>query len=257
MTQVGEAAAPESTETGGAEAQTGPDFGPLLERMDQFGSQLGEVREQVGQFQPPEPQQQPEPQYGQPGQQQYGQPQYGGFPQQPFQQEQFGGEPQYDPSQGQVLYDQFGNPVEIPGAQQQQVDPQQAAQQLASVLGLPDLQSEVAQMRAHRDAEMLKGRYPDFADPEKFQAIHGAVQQRAMAVARGDEEFAQRLMSGPEFWEDTYLAGRARDSAAAETPAGGADAIQLETPGGTTPERAELDEGDLIVAAMDKRRPQW
>lgn len=262
MTQVGDAPAPETTgNESPAETQPGPDLGPLLERMDQFGSQLGEVREQVGQQYQPEPQQgfEQQPQFD--PAQQYGYP-----PQQGFGQEQFQPEPQYDPNTGQPLYEQYGQPQGDPyGGQQQQpqLDPEQVAEQLSQALGLDGIKSEVAQMRAARDAEMLKQKFPDLADREKVEGkdgqpgIRAMVEQRAMTIARGDQQLAESLLDSPDFWEASYLAGRAMNSAASETPAGGANEIQLETPGGTAPEQPQQDEGDLIVAAMDRRKPSW
>jgi hypothetical protein len=247
MTQVGDAPAPEASENeGAAETQSGPDLGPLLERMDQFGSQLGEVREQVGQQFQPEPQ---EPGF------QYGQPDPG---QQPYGPEQFGGEPQYGPEAGQQYVDEFGNPVpDGYGQPQPQMDPEQVAAQLRDALGLGNLESEVAQMKATRDAESLKQKYPDFADAEKVGKIRESVESAAWEIAGGDQAHAEKLMNSPAFWEREYLAGRARESAASETPAGGANEIQLETPGGTAPEQPEQDEGDLMVAAAERRKPSW
>lgn len=257
MTQVGDAPAPETPEGGQAETQSAPDLGPLLERMDQFGSQLGEVKEQVGQFG-----QQPEPQ--EPGFQ-YGQPQYdpgqqfGYDPQQPVGPQQFGPGAQYGPEAGQQYVDEFGNPMGDPYGQQPQpqMDPEQIRDQLSDVLGLEGIRNEVAQMRATRDAEALKQKYPDFADPEKVGPIRESVESAAWEIAGGDQAHAEKLMNSPAFWEREYLAGRARESAASETPAGGANEIQLETPGGTAPEQPELDEGDGMVAAMTRRQPQW
>jgi hypothetical protein len=229
-----------------AEAPQTPEVNPdLLNRMNEFGSQLGEIKETLGQFQTGAEPQEPGFQYGQPdpGQQPYGP-------------EQFGPEPQYGPEAGQQYVDEFGNPVpDGYGQPQPQMDPEQVAAQLRDALGLGNLESEVAQMKATRDAESLKQKYPDFADQEKVGKIRESVESAAWEIAGGDQAHAEKLMNSPAFWEREYLAGRARESAASETPAGGANEIQLETPGGTAPEQPEQDEGDLMVAAAERRKP--
>lgn len=257
MTQV-DTGTPEAQAPEGAaeQPQQQQDFGPLLERMNDFGGQLGEIRERVEQFQPAEPgpvQQQPyqDPYgYGDPYAQQPGQPPYG--PQQPVGPEQFAPEPQFGPGAGQVLYDANGYPVEIPGQQpQQQVDPEQAREQLAQMLGVDELRSEFQRMQTINRAREIEAQYPALQNRETVKTVTEQAAQRAQQIGQPE------LAANPEFVLMTYLAGRASDSAAGETPAGGADAIQLETPGGTSPEQPQLDEGDLIVAAMDARRPQW
>src|SRR4051794_10845484 len=114
----------EATPTAEAEGTTeqGPDISAIAERMDSFAQELGGLKEAVL---APEPEYGYEPEYGQPApyQQQFaGQP----YQQQPFAgqpQQPYAGQPEYGqqpgmqpgqvPGQPQVLYDEWGNPVQL------------------------------------------------------------------------------------------------------------------------------------------------
>jgi hypothetical protein len=253
------------TQGGTAEAEPtpeqGPDISAIAERMDSFAQDMAGLKEAVL---APEPEYGYEPEYGQPDpyQQQFaGQP----YQQQPFAgqpQQPYAGQPEYGqqpgmqpgqvPGQPQVLYDEWGNPVQLPPQQQmpqqQEQLPPWAQQLMEQTQGI---QSQIERQQVLGKVAEFEARYPELKNPEVFTPAAEAAQQKALQMGRPD------LAGDPEFVVMSWLADRAANSAGSETPAGSAQEMQLETPGGVAPEQPEVHPGDRILEAWQSRQPPW
>jgi hypothetical protein len=235
----------------GAEAgeeQGGSDIGALVERMDQFSEQLGQLQ-------------------GQQGEDPYGGDPYAAFAgeafedpyqagQAPYVGEGFGQEPQGE--QLVTLYDEAGQPHQVPASmfeQQQGPDPQRLAQEL----GIPEIQQQVERMQMMSTVSQYEQQYPELRDEAVYRPAAEKALQRAMMIAEGDQAEAYRLASNPHFVVDTWLAGRAGQGAGSETPAGSAgQEMPLEGASGTQgPGEQQRDPGDAMVSAVKSRQPPW
>jgi hypothetical protein len=156
--------------------------------------------------------------------------------------------PEYDYGQG------FDDTGYQPGqyAPDYGMDPQ--AQQQAAMAQLQSYISEQVQQGVQQQltphlqrqrANELERTYPELQDP-----------QTAASVVREAAQWAQRmgrpeLARDPELVELAFLAGKARQSAAQETPAAGEHGVHLES-GGAAPQQSEEDAGDGILRAFGK-----
>ena len=271
----------EPTQGGTAEAEPtteqGPNIAAIAERMDSFAQELGGLREALTE---------PEPEYGQepygfdyvdpsqlagqgypqpsPVQQQfapgYGQQPYA--PQQPYagQPDPYGqyqpqpqfGQPGMQPGQPQFMDDGYGNMVPVPQQPQQQFQQQQEDPRLAEVLQtVQGLQTQFERQQVLGKVAEYEARYPELKKPEVFRPAAEAAAAKAQEMGRPD------LAGDPEWVVTHWLAERAANSAGSETPAGSAQEMQLEQPGGVAPAQPEVDPGDAIVDAFTSKRPPW
>lgn len=102
------------------------------------------------------------------------------------------------------------------------------------------VQQHIQPFIVRQQAEALEAKYPDLAKPE----VAARVMQQA-------EQFAQQLgqpnlAGSPALIEKLYLAERAGNLAAQETPADGGTGVHLES-GGGQPQQQQMDERDRIV----------
>jgi hypothetical protein len=227
----GSEGAPEGTES--SEAGQAPDLSPLMERLDTFGQQLGQVQEQIGQqYDPGQDPNQPIPGF-QPGDPAYGQqPQFDAY-----------GNPVqgFDPNQP----DPYGQGVDEYG--QPQFDPQAIQHMIAQGVeqAVTPLQEQIAEQRRTAEAAALEDEFPELATPEKAEAILDRAEE--LAAQLGHPELGHE----PQFIRQAYLAEKASGLAAQETPAGTTPGAVLEGGGGAPPAQNEEDDtADRIVQSV-------
>ncbi len=108
-------------------------------------------------------------------------------------------------------------------------------------------------------AEALEEQYPELATPEVAERVLDESAQLASRMQRSmgwTKEQAEAVALDPAFNEQVYLAGKARERAAAEVAAGSSPMTTLETGGGVSPQdRSDEGEqaGDAIVNVSKNR----
>lgn len=238
--ETADGATTDTTATEGGEGDSAPAW--FSEYVQNADSQMAELRQELD-TRLPAAQTEPnaDPFAGQP----YGQPDpYGQYGQQPFGQDPYG---QQQPTD---IYDpETGEP-----------DPQAAQQFLNQMVQaqmqplMQQMQQQDQQMRALRnslDARDLEEQYPELRDEGKAEATMQLAANEAQRIGRPD------LATDPAFIELTFLAEKARNSAAQEQPAGTAPEVGLEGAGGGQPQQPEEDPGERIARAYGKPHPIW
>jgi hypothetical protein len=207
----------ETPETG--EEPQGPDYGPLMERFDQLGSQF---EQQLNDRLSPLEQ----------AFQQIQEPEQGQEPENPFQDPDF--DP-YDPAQMQRAQQQLEQQItqkvesQLFGKMQELVQP---LQHEALMRGYDDLMSEYPALATNEGAEPV------------MQAAHEFVEDMGLPAETAKHPAVLRLM---------YEAQVGRERAEQETPAGAqTDGVQLEQ-GGATP--AEPEEDNVFLRLRDQGTP--
>lgn len=223
--QAGEAAQQDAAPEGQAQEgqqeggeQTAAVTPEALQRIDQIAEQLPQIQEQIQNLQPPDA--------GDEG----------------FEGDEGFGEPEGP----ELLYDEYGQPYDAETGEP--IDPQQAEQaQLQQFVdqrvtnavqeAIKPLLENQERQRIVQEADQLEGEFPELADPEKAgQAVETA---RGLAEQMGQPELA----GDPKFVRLSYLAGKAEQLAAQETPAGSTqEAVSIEGGGGATPVSPEEDD---------------
>ena len=126
---------------------------------------------------------------------------------------------------------------------------QQAYQQLQQVIAdqvRQGVQDQINPFIVKQQAEQLEQKYPDLAKPENAARVMQQADQRARAMGMPE------LAGKPEFIEMLYLAERASQQAAQETPADGGTGVHMEH-GGAQPNQPQVDERDRIVGMGQSR----
>lgn len=216
MSDIGEQAAPETTEA--PQTETAPNDA-LMARLDEMSQSISKLTAQ------------PEPEF------------QGGLSDVYAE-----GDFSQDEPQG---FEQYGDPGYQPGqyAPDYGVDPQQAQaqamQQLQSYISEQVQQGIQQNLTPHlqrQRANELERTYPDLQDPQKAAAVVKEAAQWAQRAGQPD------MARNPELVELVYLAGQARSNASQETPADGGSGVHLES-GGAAPHQPEEDAGDRMLQA--------
>lgn len=238
--ESGGGAAP-AAEPGGEGAGEAPqvDFGPVLERMEQFESRFAPIAEYFdddGEETPDPSLEEQQPQWPQVPGQQFGQP---GFP--PGQQPQV------------PTHDQYGRPID-PAVQEEQARVQVLQQFIAQQVqegvqkGIaPYAESQTAYIE-NQQFEALETRYPELKDPDTAQALVSAAESEAEAMGLEPDRPLSAAFLGL-----VHRAGVRAQQAEGETPAGQTTGAALEGGGGAGPSPGEPDEATAIVQAGAKR----
>ena len=236
MSEDAGAPATDTTATEGGEQTADQAPAWFTDYVSTADQQMAELRESLDTRLPaPQQQEQPDPWQQQPGFDPYGQ-------QDPYQQQQgfqnpddiYGPDGEPDPQAAQQFLQQFVQAQNQPLVQQ--------------------LQQQNEMLRALRsslDARDLEEQYPELASEG------GAEKAMQLAAAEAQRIGRPELATDPAFLELTYLAEKARTSAAQEQPAGTATGVPLEAAGGAQPAEPEEDPGERIARAYGRPHPIW
>lgn len=202
-------AAPESAAPSAPEPQP---WAPVLDRMDELANNLGNFDQRFEQLEQRLP-----------------------APEQPAEPDPWaalmGGEPE-EPT----YYDQFGNPVELPG-QQPGLDLNALQQAIGAQINqaVTPYQQQLQEIQTQRAHDQLVQRIPQLADtPENAEVRQQTAQRVQAAIQNYPAPVQQALMNDPGFIETIFKAAEAEKLAQGQAPASG-QVPSLEAAGGAVP----------------------
>lgn len=220
----------------GAEAQQGPDFGPVIDRIGQLGDSLYEtLDDRFADF---------ESRFGQQGGEQQPQVDAYGNPV---------GQPAMSPQQPTVPDGLYNADGEMDPAAAQQLLANMVQQQAGPLVqqhidqAVGPLREQLTDMRIERDATDLEGKYEELRDPDTAQQLFDAATEYAERIG-ADPRIA---MSGA-FLELVHNARRAQDTAAGREPAGEGREPELEAGGAASLAGSGEDTAKAIVGARKR-----
>lgn len=210
---------------------TGPDFSPVMDRIDQIEATIGPVAEWV-QSQQAEPEAQGED--------------YTDFINRLFAGDEGAAQAQAEPEQVQPpIADVFRDPQKFEALMDR------AVQERLDRTVAPELEA-ARQDRFQREVADVMERYPALKEAETAQPVVLAAQQFAQELAQrlGQPELADQLWRQPGVIEHMYLAEQARQTSGAEVPAGanGGEA-RLEGANGANPGADQPPLAEQIIQA--------